>query len=443
MTQGPELFAIRPDQIAGDGCVLALDMSTIRGLYALKFDGVDDYVRVPDSPSLNPSNAITIELFLKPSFVESPGDMYTPVKKTPDWASGYGFQIAEHGRWIRLYLAFTDGTALGPYHSVSPSLLDSWSHLVATFDNTYGINYFLDGKLIGTYSGGVGKEIKATTTALGIGTVYYRFKGLIAEVRIYNRALSADELKHNMSHHNAPITDGLVLWLPFDEGSGTTVADKSGKGNDGTIYGAVWEKQALEDLSGYGNNGTHYGPVETGGKHLRALSFDGVDDYIEVPYDSSLDFSVGSVEAWIYFEDVIGGKRITDIGRRTPANVGGFILWLHSDRRVGFYIYDGGWYDSGHAWITRRAWTHVLGTYDGNTIALYMNGELASATSHAGSINPVVVNFLAGYSNPDKGYLKGRIDAVKVYNKALSADEVKARYRGARLLPQRMLTKLR
>jgi len=71
------------------------------------------------------------------------------------------------------------------------------------------------------------------------------FDGLIDEIRIYNRALSADEVKANM--RGAVATDGLVLWLRFDEGSGDTVRDISGYGNNGTIYGATWTSGVTEE----------------------------------------------------------------------------------------------------------------------------------------------------------------------------------------------------
>ena len=70
----------------------------------------------------------------------------------------------------------------------------------------------------------------------------YESKGTIAFIRIYNRALSATEIQHNYLNPMSPVLDGLVLWLKMEEGSGTTVHDYSGYGNDGTIYGATWKE---------------------------------------------------------------------------------------------------------------------------------------------------------------------------------------------------------
>jgi len=75
------------------------------------------------------------------------------------------------------------------------------------------------------------------------------------------------------------VIDGVVGSWHFDEGSGTTAYDTSGNDNDGTINGATW----------------------VDGKFGRALDFDGVDDYVEIPDDSSLDITEAiTIEAWVY-----------------------------------------------------------------------------------------------------------------------------------------------
>jgi hypothetical protein len=69
----------------------------------------------------------------------------------------------------------------------------------------------------------------------------------------------------------------VVGYWPFDEGSGTTVGDASGHGNDGTVYGPTW----VPGISG------------------SALDFDGVDDYVEVPDAHSLSGSTVTIDFWI------------------------------------------------------------------------------------------------------------------------------------------------
>ena len=78
---------------------------------------------------------------------------------------------------------------------------------------------------------------------------------------------------------NADIADGLVAYWPLDEGGGTTTADASGNGNDGTLNLPGWDS----------------------GKFGGALNFDGVDDYVDCGNPSILDFGTGdfTISAWI------------------------------------------------------------------------------------------------------------------------------------------------
>lgn len=74
------------------------------------------------------------------------------------------------------------------------------------------------------------------------------------------------------------LKDGLVLYLPFDEGSGKVVRDLSGKNHDGTINGAQW----------------------TNGKFGKALSFNGKDNFVEVPYSDDFAITDGiTLGAWV------------------------------------------------------------------------------------------------------------------------------------------------
>jgi len=85
---------------------------------------------------------------------------------------------------------------------------------------------------------------------LGADTgIYTYMRSIYGEVRIYNRALSADEI-YEIYSKGTVIKDGLVLCLPFHEGEGNIAHDVSGYDNHGTIYGgAMWTvKKALRVL---------------------------------------------------------------------------------------------------------------------------------------------------------------------------------------------------
>ena len=71
-------------------------------------------------------------------------------------------------------------------------------------------------------------------------------------------------------------------------------------------------------------------------------------------------------------------------------------------------------------------WTYVVGTYDGSRVKLYLNGTLVKTINISGEINAHNEPLRIG---GEKGaYFEGMIDEVKIYNEALSAEEISSRY---------------
>ena len=126
-----------------------------------------------------------------------------------------------------------------------------------------------------------------TTNCAGIGdsktmskeATYFLFDGY-----------DCSELKKIKERLSSSSNENLVLYLKFDEGSGTVAYDSSGYGNNGTLY----------DANATNDDGDTP-PQWVDGKFGKALSFDGVDDYVEVPDSASLNFGAGSftVIEWI------------------------------------------------------------------------------------------------------------------------------------------------
>jgi hypothetical protein len=201
-----------------------------------------------------------------------------------------------------------------------------------------------------------------------------------------------------------PPPGGLVAAYSFNEGSGLTVRDSSGRGNTGSILGsAAW--------TATGRNGG-------------ALLFDGVNDRVDVPDSSSLDLAQGmTLEAWV-----------------RPASLGGYRTALIKETLtyLSYALYAGTTNSNRPAVEANRGelfgtsaaplstWTHIAGTYDGTTLRMYVNGTQVStkATTQLmpNSANPLYIGGNAGWGE----YFNGTIDDVRVYNRALSATEIQA-----------------
>jgi len=207
-------------------------------------------------------------------------------------------------------------------------------------------------------------------------------------------------------------TRGLVAYWSFDEGTGNIAYDISGNGNNCTIYGAKWTK----------------------GKYGSALQFDGVDDYVEVPHSVSLNITDAiTIEAWINTSsdggwwDSIVSKMDWGGGTRP-----GYTL-LHRRKEVEFIAKSEGgvYYTISPLYGT---WIHVAGRYDGECLRLYVNGVERGTpkqlTDGLGStITPLKIGRLA---YEDVGYFHGIIDEVRIYNRALSPEEIRYHYNRGR-----------
>jgi len=216
----------------------------------------------------------------------------------------------------------------------------------------------------------------------------------------------------------------LVGYWKFDEGTGTIVNDSSGYNNTGMLIG---------------------NPSWVDGKYGKALSFDGIDDYIVIPDSPSLRVQTFSLEAWIYmdkrpyqhgtFHSGIINK-LHYLGGASKGYKLQFDRSTETDDHLVLSIGDGNVqiklieYNSIND-LTLNRWHHVVGTYDGSTANLYIDGELKSSSSPgmyviAHDDTPLVIG--SEYHASSIVKFKGLIDDVRIYNRVLSIEEVKAHY---------------
>jgi len=213
----------------------------IRGTFgkALQFDGVDDYVEVPDSASLDITDEITIEFWIYP--LSKPGYSWI-IGKGGGW-NRPGWCIQYNKGYIVIYVG--DGTNEVNNWALDAVPTNKWTHYAVTFNKEEGLfRPYINGEPTGHNV--EWDYIRTNDIDLFIGMAdknTLHFNGTIDEVRIYNRALSAEEIIQLF--RGGHVWKGLVLWLRFDEGSGTTAGDSSGCGNHGTIYGATWTNGAM------------------------------------------------------------------------------------------------------------------------------------------------------------------------------------------------------
>jgi hypothetical protein len=207
-----------------------------------------------------------------------------------------------------------------------------------------------------------------------------------------------------VSNTAPPVATGLVAAYAFNEGSGTTTSDRSGKGITGTLSGATWTTSGLAGL---------------------ALSFDGVNDSVNVNDSASLDLTAAmTLEAWVY-PTALSGWRTVVLKERSGGLV--YALYAHDDAPwPAAYIRVGG-QDIGVAGaspLPLHTWTHLAMTYDGTTLRLYVDGQEVGKRTVGGAIQVSTGRLRLGGNTVWGEWFVGQIDEVRIYNRALSQAEI-------------------
>jgi len=246
-----------------------------------------------------------------------------------------------------------------------------------------------------THDGAV-TNIKTCKTIVGQGLK------MRLNVTIENQGSSTEAFDVAVFANCESITDGLTAYWDFDEGSGTMAEDDSGNGYDGTIYGSSW--------------------VE--GKFGNALSFDGVDDFVSAPFVPLNDRSF-TVVMWVRAAELPDFPEDASLlSQFDEASTGKYlhILVRNSLPFFGFYG-DDLW---GNTHLNRSAWYHLAFVYNytSNTKAIYVNGVLDASAPSIGPYKGVSGNTTIG-KYLDSSF-NGTIDEVRIYSRALTAQELKA-----------------
>jgi hypothetical protein len=214
---------------------------------------------------------------------------------------------------------------------------------------------------------------------------------------------------------------GLVLWLKLDEGSGTTVADSSGYGNSGTLYSGA---------TVCSNPPTAGCPTWVDGKIGKALSFDGVDDYVDLRSRSSLDITNQiTITAWVKFTGTTQ-QNIYSRGEYYGGKLG--VEATIISKQPNFWLGNGvtAQYLTASQVLTENEWHYLAFVWDGTIKKIYIDDKSDPSTqTFTGPISYWHQNAMIGRrSSVSMAYFNGTIDEVRIYNRALSAEEIQALY---------------
>ena len=219
-------------------------------------------------------------------------------------------------------------------------------------------------------------------------------------------------------------TSGLILYYPFDDGSGTTVSDTSGHAHNGTF----------ENHADSGNPATW----TTNGRDNGAALFSGAQDVL-VPSGVLTSVSDMTIGVWINLQTIAPFARIFDFGNG-PLGTGNHWTFLTPSgiNGVEWDMYGGTGADGSAqeeallsgTQLPTSVWKHIAMTASGGNYEMYIDGFPAAEVSSGVVITPsemeplTPASWLGKSRFPTDPYLDGTVDELRIYNRILTASEI-------------------
>lgn len=287
------------------------------------------------------------------------------------------------------------------YHPVN-----EWFHVLIRLSANNRYDYFINGQL--AYSNN--NEIWNTTSIGSILFGEFLTNGKMDEIRIYNRALCDAEITELYTYEAPPpsinLGSGLVAYYPFDGNTN----DVSGNNNHATNIGAA---QLVSDRNGESN---------------KAISFDGIDDYLTAPPTTSLN-SINysnnfSFCGWVRSTDhyyIFCKPNGDELHYRFFGNLASITSQV--DNEV----------DQSSIVVEPNKWAFIVCVKNGNEIVFYVNGiRIASQTHYADGyvINTNTPLEIGRDAHGPIEYMNGMLDEIRIYNRALNGAEIEALFNG-------------
>jgi len=274
-------------------------------------------------------------------------------------------------------------------------------------DGVVGVQFRLNGAPLGAEVAAAPYAVSWDSTAVADGPQTLSASARDAAGNVAASAIAV-QVNNAIPPPAPPPALGLVAAYGFDEGSGTTAAALSGLNAPGTLVN---------------------GPTWTSGRFGGAVDLDGINDRIVMNNPINLPTGDFTYSFWTRL-DTTSDEAFLMI----PNTAGGNELYLASESgRVGAYVGGSRRARSGYGSVTAGTWIHIAVTRQASTIRIYVNGTQSGFSgSYSGALNLggcplyVGVDIDSGCSGGLGNYLNGRMDELRIYNRAQSASEIQS-----------------
>ncbi len=195
------------------------------------------------------------------------------------------------------------------------------------------------------------------------------------------------------------ITKGLISYFNFDD----NLKDQQSYSNDGVFSGSA----------------IAYIP----GKYGKALLFNGINQFVNFKSNAPIISNQISVSYWVNSNDP--GLKYPIYFQQQNGGSFGFAI---KDKLIGFFLalpgFDG-YFDSS---FQMNSWYHIVGVYDGTSIKFYLNGTFKGSILYTGNTQFTGFDDFLQIGYDLDFYWKGSIDELRIYNRALTQEEVTQLY---------------
>jgi len=358
------------------------------GGHDLLFDGTNDRVSLGAMPALT---NFTVEYWVKHNGTDGTQERITSTtsNRFETTKSGTGRLQCYAAGWKNSGIDLPEG---------------KWSH-VAWINNGSQIILYLNGENV--YSTNISFSIAASDWYLG----GYSISGSNAnisldEVRLWNKALSEDELRTNICNSLTGAEADLISYYDMESNIGTTILVDVAGTNNGTlenfnIANSCWVTPAPQAFAGSNT----------------ALQFDGVNDRVGTPELPAL--INWTTEYWVYNP---GGT--TNYRQNVVAESSRFESVIMADEILDFYAVGKVGWTTTNITVDVGAWTHIAITSDGSQVYFYKNGILAY--THPNTITILPSNWYIGARDIGSSPNNSIIDEVRIWDETRSQAQIAA-----------------
>ncbi len=384
---------------------------------AATFNGVNNSVSVPSSAGLSPTGAVTAEAWVQPSAIPAAGSFASVLSK----AESYSLQF----NGPQLEFTTIQGTTRRRVQAPAGAIVAGQRyHVVGTYDGTTQ-RLYVNGALVASaaFSGALNANTNPVSFGSWDGAKEF-LSGTIDEAAVYAKVLSAAQIANHYQkggtttpppspakYATTVAADNPVSYWRLGETSGTTAADSVGP-NTGTYSNGV----TLGAPSLLASDGAN-----------QAATFNGVNNFVSIPSSSALSpTGAVTVEAWVRPSAKPAAGSFQSIVTKTDS----YSLQFNGPQ-LEFTTIQG---------TTRRRVQapassvvagqtyHIVGTYDGITQRLYVNGSQVAWAAFSGAVNVNAKSLYIASWDGASEFVAATIDEVAVYGSVLTPAQIVNHY---------------